>query len=583
MVRIQALLLLQLLVALGVTSSYAFLNVVAPPGTTTSAFSFLSSSTTSSQEEEDSSPCSFADLGLGPEALQAVQAQADWITPTAIQQLVIPKLLLQDSASVWCQAPTGSGKTLAYALPLLQKLRDNHKQARTLTKAAAAGGIASLVLVPTRELAAQIGTVISQLGQRMYPDQRLNIMVMTGGTPLKPQISDYQEYARRNKVIDVVVATPGRLVDVLSSSDVQLEEQLLRSMDSPHSNSRSIRKDTTTLRDMSSLTSLLDGLEYFVMDEADSLLRRTNQVEMDQVLNLLPDKVTTWLFSATFPPHLEPRVEVVLKRLGATQPLRISSTTLDRSNVASSEGSNRLQKRMDRVNVAASGPKLEQIGPASTIQFRSIRVMEKDRTQLLRRLVQEKQWGRVLVFVATRYAAEHVSRKLQRAGIQSAPLHGKLDQDLRSRQLHDLKQGHLQVLVATDLASRGLDVAGLAAVINYDIPRSTADFVHRVGRTGRAGKSGTAVTFLTPANEAHFDLIEKRHLPESAEREVLAGFEPSEDEWLIAAQATRMSTPGTAPSPKGLAHDRMFGGVKGRRKSKKDKIREQAAKEDAAK
>jgi superfamily II DNA/RNA helicase len=198
-------------------------------------------------------------------------------------------------------------------------------------------------------------------------------------------------------------------------------------------------------------------------------------------------------------------------------------------------------------------------------------------------LVQEKQWGRVLVFVATRYAAEHVSRKLQRAGIQSAPLHGKLDQDLRSRQLHDLKQGHLQVLVATDLASRGLDVAGLAAVINYDIPRSTADFVHRVGRTGRAGKSGTAVTFLTPANEAHFDLIEKRHLPESAEREVLAGFEPSEDEWLIAAQATRMSTPGTAPSPKGLAHDRMFGGVKGRRKSKKDKIREQAAKEDAAK
>jgi ATP-dependent RNA helicase RhlE len=152
-----------------------------------------------------------------------------------------------------------------------------------------------------------------------------------------------------------------------------------------------------------------------------------------------------------------------------------------------------------------------------------------------------------------------------------------LDQDARTRRLDDFQRGKIRVLIATDLASRGLDVVGLPAVINYDLPRSTADFIHRIGRCGRAQHRGTAISFVTPTNESHMDLIEKRHLMQNRNtitREVLPGFEPDEEKWLITSAATKVHVEGVQHSVEGLAHDRMFGGVKGRRKSKKDKIRE---------
>jgi ATP-dependent RNA helicase RhlE len=161
----------------------------------------------------------------------------------------------------------------------------------------------------------------------------------------------------------------------------------------------------------------------------------------------------------------------------------------------------------------------------------------------------------VLVFVATRYATEHVSLKLRRAGITVAPLHGELTQGARSQTLAEFKAGRLQVLVATDLAARGLDIAELPAVVNYDLPRSATDYLHRIGRTGRAGETGVAVSFITAATSAHFSLIERRHHL-SIERERLPGLEPTEV---------------AAPSP------HPYGGVKGKRKSKKDKLREAAA------
>lgn len=206
-------------------------------------------------------------------------------------------------------------------------------------------------------------------------------------------------------------------------------------------------------------------------------------------------------------------------------------------------------------------------------------------------------WDRVLVFVSTRYLAGHVARKLRRAGYPDAvELHGKLDQDTRRKRLRKFmdasspptpatnKRGP-SVLLATDLASRGLDIPRLPAVVNYDLPRSTADFTHRVGRTGRAGRPGEAVTFVTARDEAHYDLIEKRELFHSRRgtttnvvvprRETWPGFEVDEATWRVEARAGHQGAPGAVHSEQGLTYDRMHGGIKSvRRKSKKDKLRE---------
>jgi superfamily II DNA/RNA helicase len=185
------------------------------------------------------------------------------------------------------------------------------------------------------------------------------------------------------------------------------------------------------------------------------------------------------------------------------------------------------------------------------------RVIEVDaprRTQLLRHLIQENQWPGVLVFVATKYATEHIAQKLRQAGIVATALHGDLSQGARSQALADFKAGHVQVLLATDLAARGIDILRLPVVVNFDLPRSAVDYTHRIGRTGRAGETGLAISFVSAGTHAHFRLIEKRHnlaLP----REEIKGFEPVETE--------------VPPPP--------TGGIKGRRKSKKDKLREAAA------
>jgi len=317
------------------------------------------------------------------------------------------------------------------------------------------------------------------------------------------------------------------------------------------------------------------------LDESDRLLGKGFQGELDSVLDLLSSPPATWLFSATFPKSIEPRLDNILSSVGSTNsPVRLVCANSDR---ISSEGvpvSSSLRKKLEHSSTVASASKYQQIGPASTIQLRNIRLEKTARTQVLRKLLEDDykdEWDRVLVFVATRYASEHVSRKLRRYGIQCSELHGKLDQDARSRRLSDLKNGKIRVLICTDVASRGIDISGLPAVVNYDLPRSTSDFVHRIGRTGRAGQEGTAVSFVTPSVEAHMDLIEQRHLESPPEREVFSGFEPNEERWTIEAAGSRMSTPGTKHSSKGLVHDKMFGGIKGHRKSKKDKLREAAA------
>ncbi|CAB9529158.1 dependent RNA helicase [Seminavis robusta] len=574
-----------------------------------------------SNNNDDDQPVYFQDLGLCRSAIDAIESQDRWYLPTPIQQLAIPKLLESHDEAFWCEAPTGSGKTAAFVLPLLQKLVQDRQDQRRIQKSdTAPPAIRSLILCPTRELALQIGSVVEELASYMMDP--CNIMVVTGGVRRDDQIATLAGWTVQGESADIVVATPGRLVDLLTrynpptvadaatttsndddnedtmedndirdAAEAALERRLLQALEASSKDSLSLEQIQTLKLDRhddegrQTLGNLLEGLQYLVIDEADRLLSRAFETEVNQVLDLCHGESTveTWLFSATFPKSIEPRVDTVLKRLGQTSTVQISCTNADR--IMDDSVSATLQKKLERQ--LSKRKVLAQVGPESTIQLRTIRVDQRDRTSALKQLWKEKEndWttGGVLVFVATRYAAEHVSRKLRRVGIRSSELHGKLDQEARERRLRDLQSGKIQVLLATDLASRGLDVVGLSAVINYDLPRSTADFVHRVGRTGRAGRKGDAISLVTPLTEAHYDVIEKRHIPleRRCEREMLPGFEVDEATWSVQAQGARMRTPGAGHSNNDLAHDRMFGGIKGKRKSKKDRLREKAAREAA--
>jgi superfamily II DNA/RNA helicase len=287
---------------------------------------------------------------------------------------------------------------------------------------------------------------------------------------------------------DVMVATPGRLLDLVAHNAVSLAE-----------------------------------VSALVLDEADRLFALGFADELGRILALLPRRRQTLIFSATFPPAVWRFAESLLHH-----PTRIAMPA----------------------------------GPDDTpdIQQRAIEVDAPQRTQLLRNLIKFHAWPRVLVFVATKYATEHVAEKLRRAGISATALHGDLSQGARTRALADFKNSLVRVLIATDVAARGLDIVELPAVVNYDLPRSPNDYPHRIGRTGRGGQSGVAVSFISAETDAHFRLIEKRtrlQIP----REQIAGFEP-------------VNT--IVPAPPAT------GGVKGRRKSKKDKLREAAARAQQA-
>lgn len=411
----------------------------------------------------------FASLALSSPILRAVE-EKNYTAPTPIQSAVIPGVL--SGRDVWACAHTGSGKTAAFALPLLQRYSAAEREAPRR--------IRSLILVPTRELAAQIGASIESYA-RYLPDS-VKVAVVFGGVSINPQMMALRGGA------DIVVATPGRLLD--------LEEH----------NALSLR----------SVTAL-------VLDEADRLLDLGFADELTRVLSLLPERRQNLLFSATFPPEVNALAEILLH-----DPLRV-----------------------DVPSTPATVPDITQ---------RAIQVDAPRRTQLLLRLIREQGWTRVLVFVATKYSTEHVAEKLRRAGISAEAFHGELSQGARTQALADFKAQQIQVLVATDVAARGIDIMQLPAVVNYDLPRSTDDYIHRIGRTGRAGQSGVAVSFVSASTESHFRLIEKRHQM-MLTREIVEGFEPVETAAPV------------APLPGASS-----GGIKGKRKSKKDKLRERGLK-----
>jgi superfamily II DNA/RNA helicase len=406
----------------------------------------------------------FSSLGLSEPLLRAVAAR-NYSAPTPVQAGAIPAVL--GGRDVWASAQTGSGKTAAFALPVLELLSVRPRERGRFVRA--------LILVPTRELAAQVAESFRAYARHL-PAGPVKILAIFGGVSINPQMMALGGGA------DVIVATPGRLLDLVDHNAVSLS-----------------------------------AVSTLVLDEADRLFDLGFADELARIIALLPVRRQSLLFSATFPPTVQSLAEKLLR-----DPVRL--------------------------DVPAA--------PATTpdILQRAIEVDPPRRTQLLRHLIQENQWTRVLVFVATKYATEHVAEKLRKAGLAATALHGELSQGARTRALADFKASKVQVLLATDVAARGLDIAQLPVVVNFDLPRSAVDYTHRIGRTGRAGESGVAVSFISAGTHAHFQLIEKRHrlnLP----REQIAGFEPVETGW---------------PAPPA-------GGVKGRRKSKKDKLREAAA------
>jgi len=463
---------------------------------------------------------SFTALGLSP-ALAASAAELGWTVPTPVQAAALPAIL--QGQDVLAAAPTGSGKTAAFVLPLLQRLLaapdDLARRPRLLR---------ALILAPTRELALQTGEVLQRLAQHAAP--KLKTVVAVGGLSINPQMMALRGGAQ------VVVATPGRLLDLLDHNALRLSD-----------------------------------LAVLVLDEADRLLDLGFADEVGRLLAALPARRQTLLFSATLPAAVHTLAGQILR-----SPLQVSLAP-DRDRQGDAPGIPGIPGIQGDVG-DDTDPAVALATPLPAITQRAIEVHSTRRTPLLRHLIASEGWDRVLVFVATQYASEHVADKLKRAGILAAALHGQLSQGRRTQVLADFQASRLKVLVATDLAARGLDVVGLAAVVNHDLARSAVDHIHRIGRTGRAGAAGQAISFIAadaPGSEAHFRLIEKRQ-GQRVPREQVPGFEPALTGTADVAPATDAEAAPLAGSLLVGAID-PNGGIKGRRKSKKDKLREAAA------
>jgi ATP-dependent RNA helicase RhlE len=414
---------------------------------------------------------SFNELGLSPELLRALKPKT-YPAPTPVQREFIPVALT--GQDIWVTAPTGSGKTAAYALPLIEILSKSHLNL-TLASGRQQKAVQSLILVPTRELAIQVGQTFMSLSAHL--GKNCKVTIVFGGVSINPQMMGLRGGT------DILIATPGRLLDLLDHNALKLSQ-----------------------------------VQTLVLDEADKLLELGFQDELRQILASLPHQRQNLFLSATRPKSIE----------------ALAQSLLHNPHEIHIEG--------------------ETAQPAVIVQ-RAIYTDTSKRTQLLKHLFKIEQLKQVLVFVATQHASEIVAAKLRVAGIAAEPFHGQLSQGKRQQVLADFKLHRVKVVLATDLAARGLDIEKLPTVVNFDLPRSAVDYTHRIGRTGRAGEPGLAISFVCPETLHHWNLIEKKHSVK-LEQESIEGFE--------ATQAVPEQAHGN-------------GGIKGRRPSKKDKLRQLAA------
>ena len=375
----------------------------------------------------------FSTLGLSEPLLRAVSEQG-YTIPTPIQLQAIPAVL--SGQDLMAAAQTGTGKTAGFTLPLLQRLSSGNK--------VQANSIRALVLTPTRELAAQVGESVATYGHYLP----LRSAVIFGGVSINPQMMTLR------RGVDVLVATPGRLMDLYSHNAIKFSQ-----------------------------------LEILVLDEADRMLDMGFIRDIRKIMALLPKRRQTLMFSATFSDDIRSLAKDLLRN-----PAFVEATPCN----------------------AAANTVNQWVHP----------VDQKRKPELLSHLVRHHAWEQVLVFTRTKHGANRVAEKLAQDGISAAAIHGNKSQGARTKALADFKKGSLRVLVATDIASRGLDIEQLPQVVNFDLPNVAEDYVHRIGRTGRAGATGQAVSLVSIDEKQMLSGIEKL-IRQMLPREMVAGFEPN--------------------------------------------------------
>jgi ATP-dependent RNA helicase RhlE len=374
----------------------------------------------------------FSDLNLIPTLLSAVEAEG-YVTPTPIQEKAIPPALL--GRDVVGLAQTGTGKTAAFSLPILQML-STHKVAHN--------GIRALVLTPTRELAAQIGDSLTAYGRNLG----LRHAVIFGGVGQDAQV----KALRRG--LDILVATPGRLLDLMQQGHCAL-----------------------------------GNVSFFVLDEADRMLDMGFIHDVRKVIAKLPKERQTLFFSATMPPDIQQLADSILRN-----PVQVAVTP-----------------------VSSTAEKISQ----------SVYFVEKgDKRGLLLHVLKDESISRALVFTRTKHGANRVAELLVKAGITAEAIHGNKSQSARERALANFKNGSCRILVATDIAARGIDVDGVTHVLNFELPNVPESYVHRIGRTARAGASGAAISFCDTEEREYLRDIERitrRHIPVVIDHPYAAG------------------------------------------------------------
>lgn len=378
---------------------------------------------------------SFKNFELHPFILKSIE-HCGYTTPTPIQAEAIPKVL--EGVDLIASANTGTGKTAAFVLPVLNsitKRRFNRKQC---------GQPSTLILTPTRELATQVSQAINKYGKKL----RFTSISLVGGMPYGPQIKNL------SRPVDIVVATPGRLIDHLERDRIDLS-----------------------------------SVQMLVLDEADRMLDMGFVTEVNKIADATPKDRQTLLFTATW----DKKMAQLAQRL-LNEPERIQvETEVTQDNID------------QRLHVA------DDVG---------------HKTRLLHHILDDEDLKQAIIFSSTKQGADDLAHSLRTQGYAAAALHGDMKQGARNRALTNMRRGKVRLLVATDVAARGIDVSGISHVINFDLPRFAEDYVHRIGRTGRAGAEGTAISFALPDDMRHLERIE-RYTGQSVPRYIIPGLEPT--------------------------------------------------------